>query len=64
VQLPGIPADGTSWTVNAGAPTAGGSVTITYDAFGIRAGTGSIVARLETDVTPGVTTEVVVITVT
>jgi hypothetical protein len=39
-------------------------VTITYDAFGIRAGTGSIVARLETDVTPGVTTEVVVITVT
>jgi hypothetical protein len=64
VQLPGIPADLTSWTVNAGSPTAGGSVTISYDALGIRAGTGRIVARLETDVTPGVTTEVVVITVT
>jgi hypothetical protein len=64
VNLGSLPADFSSYTIAAGAPTAGGSVTITYDAFGVRRGTGTILARLETDVTPGVTTEAVVITVT
>ncbi len=64
VNLGSIPGDGTDYTITAGTPTAGGSVTVAYDAFGSAAGTGSILARLETDVTPGVTTEAVVITVT
>jgi hypothetical protein len=51
-----VPASGDELVVIAGAPTAGGAVTITYDAVGRRQGTFTLVARLETDLTPGVTT--------
>jgi hypothetical protein len=64
VNLGSVPAAGDEFIVTAGAPTPGGSVTITYDAVGRRAGTYTLIARLETDITPGVTTAPVTITVT
>jgi hypothetical protein len=56
VNLGAVPAAGDEYIVTAGAPTAGGSVTVTYDAFGRQTGTYHLVARLETDITPGVIT--------
>jgi hypothetical protein len=64
VNLGFFPSDGDSYTITAGTPTAGGSVDITYDAVGKKVGLWAITARLETDVTPGVTTAVVNISVT
>jgi hypothetical protein len=64
VNLGVVPAAGDEYVVTAGAPSPGGSVTVTYDALGRRRGTYSLVARLETDITPGVTTEAVTIQVT
>jgi subtilisin family serine protease len=64
VMLGAVPATGSDYTINAGSPIPGGTVAITYDAKGKRTGTYRILARLESDVTPGTTSEVVQITVT
>jgi hypothetical protein len=64
VMLGSVPASGTDYTITAGSPIAGGAVTVTYDALGRRRGTFELVAALETDITPGVTTEVVTLEVT
>jgi hypothetical protein len=64
VNLGSVPASGDEFVVTAGAPTAGGSVTVTYRALGRAAGTYVLVARLETDITPGVTTAAVTVHVT
>jgi hypothetical protein len=64
VMLGSVPATGADYTIVANPPVAGGSVTVTYDAFGRRVGTYVVPARLLTDITPGVTTESVTIQVT
>jgi hypothetical protein len=64
VNLGSVPAAGNEFVITAGAPTAGGSATVTYDALGRRRGTYTLVARLETDITPGVTTAPVTLQVT
>jgi hypothetical protein len=64
VNLGSVPVSGSDDTITAGAPTAGGSVTVTYTAVGVRRGTYSLPANLESDITPGVTTRVVTIQVT
>jgi hypothetical protein len=64
VNLGFFPNDFDQYTINAGEPTAGGTVTVTYDAFGKKQGRATLVAGLETDITPGVTTEPVTISVT
>ncbi len=47
------------YVVDAGVPTAGGSKTISYDAFGGAVGTYDVRARMSSDVTPGTTIEIV-----
>jgi hypothetical protein len=64
VNLGFVPAAGNEFVITAGAPTAGGTVTVTYTAQGRRAGSYPLPARLQTSITPGVTTEVVTIQVT
>jgi subtilisin family serine protease len=64
VNLGRVPADGEELTVNTEPPTPGGSVTITYDAFGRRAGEYDVVARLTSNITVGTVTEAVHLTVT
>jgi subtilisin family serine protease len=64
VELGRLPASGESFLVNTSGPTPGGSVTITYDAFGRREGEYDIFARLTSNVIVGTTTEVVHLTVT
>jgi hypothetical protein len=64
VNLGAVPAAGDEYIVTAGAPTAGGSVTVTYDAFGRQVGTFTLVARLQTDITQGVTTAEATVEVT
>jgi hypothetical protein len=59
-----VPADGDELAVRTTGPTAGGTVTIGYDAVGRRTGTLELVAALTSDVTPGITTEKVSVTVT
>lgn len=58
------PVANTDFTVNTSPPTPGGSVHITYNAFGKKAGSATLAARLTSDQTPGTTTVVVPITVT
>ena len=58
------PASNTAFTVNSGAPTPGGKVTITYDAFGRNAGVHDILATLTSSVVQGATTDKETITVT
>jgi subtilisin family serine protease len=64
VNLDPLPADDQAYTVNAGFPTPGGSVTITYDAKGIRAGTYTLSARMTSNQTVGTTSKLVTLTVT
>lgn len=64
VNLGSVPVAGNEFVITAGSPTPGGSVTVTYDAFGIKPGTYVLPARLATDITPGITTERVTILVT
>ena len=58
-QITGIPASGTDFTVVAGAPTSGGSVSIHYVANGKRTGSYRLTARMQSDLVPGVSTEAV-----
>ncbi len=58
------PHDNTEWAVNLSPPTAGGSVTITYDASSKKVGTYKSVAAMTSDVTPGTTQVVQTLTVT
>jgi hypothetical protein len=64
VNLGAVPADNSDYTITAGAPTAGGEATITYEALGKKRGSYVISARLKTGITPGVTTERVRLLVT
>ncbi len=64
VNLGSVPVAGNEFVITAGSPTPGGSVTVTYDALGRKRGTYVLPARLETDITPGITTERVTIQVT
>ncbi len=64
VNLGSVPAAGNEFAITAGAPTAGGSVTITYDVLGKKSGTYVLLASLETDITPGVTTASTTVRVT
>ncbi len=64
VNLGSVPVAGNEFAITAGAPTAGGSVTVTYDVLGRRSGTYDLLASLETDITPGVTTAVATVRVT
>jgi hypothetical protein len=64
VNLDPLPADNQAYTVNAGFPTAGGSVHITYDAKGNRAGTYTLSARMTSSQTVGTTSKLVTLTVT
>jgi hypothetical protein len=64
VNLGSVPAAGNEFAITAGAPTAGGSVTVTYDVLGRKRGTFTLVASLETDITPGSTTVPVSVRVT
>jgi hypothetical protein len=64
VNLGSVPASGSDYTITAGAPIAGGTVTVTYDALGRVPGVYDLPARLVTSITPGVTSEVVTIQVT
>jgi Subtilase family/Fibronectin type-III domain/PA domain len=59
-----FPAAGSSLTVDIGAPTPGGKVTITYDAFGRNAGVHDVVASLTSSIVQGTTTDTETITVT
>jgi subtilisin family serine protease len=58
------PADDTEWSVNTSPPTAGGTVTFTYDASADTPGSYNSVASLSSDVTPGITQVVQRLTVT
>jgi hypothetical protein len=58
------PADNTEWSVNTSPPTAGGTVTFTYDASAETPGSYNSVASLTSDVTPGITQVVQGLTVT
>jgi hypothetical protein len=50
-----VPADGSEYEVLLSGPTAGGSVSIDYDATALKPGTYTETANLTSDVTPGVT---------
>jgi hypothetical protein len=58
------PSDHTEWCVNTSPPTAGGTVTFTYDASADTPGSYNSVASLSSDVTPGITQVVQGLTVT
>jgi hypothetical protein len=64
VELGAVPAGGESFAIETSPPAAGGSVTITYDASGLKRGEYQIPARMTTDVTVGTTTEFAHLTVT
>jgi hypothetical protein len=64
VNLSGLPAVGTEYVVSTTGPTAGGTATIDYDALARQEGVYSSVASLTSDITPGVTQQVVKLTVT
>jgi hypothetical protein len=64
VNLGSVPATGSDYTITAGSPIAGGSVTVTYEAWGRVPGLYDLTARLLTSITPGVTSEVVSLQVT
>jgi subtilisin family serine protease len=64
VNLDPFAASDSSYTVNAGFPTPGGSVNITYDAKGVRAGTYTLPARMTSNQTVGTTSKLVTLTVT
>jgi hypothetical protein len=64
VNIDPLPTDGSDWTINTSPPTPGGIVEITYDALGKRTGTYVVPARMTSDLTVGVTTERVTLTVT
>jgi subtilisin family serine protease len=55
LEIEPLPAAGETWTVVAGEPTPGGSVTLTYDAFSTKLGVYDVIAALQSNVTPGVT---------
>jgi subtilisin family serine protease len=63
VMLGSVPPTGSDYTITAGSPIPGGALTITYDATGLSKGKFGVVARLQSDVTPGTTSEVVFIRV-
>jgi hypothetical protein len=63
-NLGSIPAANSDLKVNTLPPTPGGMVTITYDAAGKAVGLFDILASLTTNVTTGVTTQQVSVTVT
>jgi hypothetical protein len=58
VQLDVVPTTGQDYTVVAGAPTVGGSASITYEATAGAPGVFRLTAELESDVTVGTTTVV------
>ena len=58
------PANNHEFSVNLSGPTAGGTQTITFDAWSKKVGTYSSVAEMTSDVTPGTTQVVQVLTVT
>jgi subtilisin family serine protease len=64
VNFASAPANGTEWLVNTTGPTAGGTQTITFDAWSKKVGTYSSVASMTSDVTPGTTQVIQVLTVT
>jgi YD repeat-containing protein len=64
VNLGRAPTTGEEFRVTTAPATPGGSVTITYDAFGRRVGEYDVTARATSNVTVGTTTEVVHLTVT
>ena len=53
-QVAGIPASGSDYTVVAGSPTPGGSVSIRYVANGKRAGSYKLTGRMQSDLVPGI----------
>jgi hypothetical protein len=53
----------TDWTVDMGTPIPGGTVTIEYDAFGRRAGTYTLRATMDSDITRGTNVKLVNIVV-
>jgi subtilisin family serine protease len=63
-NLASQPADNTEYAVNMTGPTAGGTQTITFDAWSRTVGTYSSVAAMTSDVTPGTTQVIQVLTVT
>jgi subtilisin family serine protease len=60
----GAPVVGTEYSIIAAGPTAGGSISIDYDASSAKEGVFSSVANLTSDITPGVTQQVQTLTVT
>jgi hypothetical protein len=58
------PVANADFTVNTSPPQPGGSVVITYDAFGKKVGSFTLTARMSTTQTAGVTSALVPITVT
>lgn len=63
VNLATAPADGSEYAVNTTPPAAGGIQTITYDASSKSAGTYRTIAEMTSNVTPGITQVVQVLTV-
>ena len=63
-QVAGIPASGTDFTVVAGSPTPGGSLSIHYVANGRRAGSYALTGRMQSDLVPGTSLDTVRIRVT
>ena len=64
VSLATAPANGSEYSVNTTPPTAGGSVTIPFDLSSKKAGTYRSVASMTSNLTPGTTQVVQVLTVT
>ncbi len=63
VNLATAPADGSEYAVNTTPPAAGGTQTITYDASSSKTGTYRSIAQMTSNVTPGITQVVEVLTV-
>ena len=64
VSIATAPANGCEYAVNTTPPTAGGTVTIPFDLSSKKAGTYRSVASMTSNVTPGTTQVVQVLTVT
>ena len=64
MSLATAPANGSEYAVNTLPPTAGGTVTIPFDLSSKKAGTYRSVASMTSNVTPGTTQVVQVLTVT
>jgi hypothetical protein len=63
-NIASAPANNTTYLVTLNPPTAGGTRTITFDAWSKKVGTYSSVAAMTSDVTPGTTQVIQVLTVT